>query len=158
MLIDNTALRAFTALGVPGAGLLLIYVVANWLRPGSLVISEGWTAPSALAMVLSAAIILYRIVSPVPPPTASNPGPVSISLPHAASFQQMADTLAGTSRVEYLGFTPTELDARLAPRHVQGVDTAAALENLGIAARLQVRPFTVETPMPGRIVLRVKDA
>ncbi|HLD66206.1 MAG TPA: hypothetical protein VJA19_09190 [Pseudomonas sp.] len=159
MPIENTALRAFTALGVPGAGLLVLYGIVNWVQPGSLRITEGWTGPIALVIVLSTAIILYRVVSPVPvpaPPPAIS-GPVALSIPRNASFKWVADRLAGAAVVEYLGFSRDELDVRLEPRQIKGNSSEEALENLGVALRGKVRPFVVEASVPGRIVLRVKN-
>lgn len=157
MPIENTALRAFTALGVPGAGLLVLYGIVNWVQPGSLRITEGWTGPIALVIVLSTAIIIYRVVSPVPAPPPAISGPVAISIPRNSSFKWVADRLAGAAVVEYLGFSRDELDFRLEPRQIKGNSSEEALENLGVAVRGKVRPFVVESSAPGRIVLRVQN-
>lgn len=126
---------------------------AGGFLSGSSIFDASWTSPtSRIALSGTAGFAIFFAVwfsyqKMFPPPGITAPNGLTLDIPEGWSFKDVVNILAGKDKcaVDYQGFTPAELNARLKSQTLDGESYTELMQAARFLSTTEtIRPFTAE--------------
>lgn len=150
--------RRVTALGVPGLGLGVFYKLYDKINlsfndmPPFYIFSIAVIFLAFIAIIVFFSLYMWR-----PKSTETKPdGDISINIPNNARFKDVAEAIASTRLISFIGFTENELATTLQARQITASNAENLIQQLRLIATARIRPYTIKLSKTGTYLVKIK--